>query len=283
MDGITATREIRKQPRFKDLPILAMTANAMQVDRERCLDAGMNDHVAKPIDPDDLWAKLLKWVHPLAAAGEAPKKPRKEATATIHIPENIEGLDTASGLKHVMGKKTLYLSLLRKFSLGQKLAAAEIKSALDSGDHARAERIAHSLKGLAGTIGAQKLQDQSAAVEAAIHLNESGDSIAALIESLSGSLGALTAALQKALPEAAVDDAPPARNVDSKELKDLCLQISRLLESGDIEVNSFMEKNQDLLQQGLGKPYAAILDAVNSYDYELALSRLQKIAADSPD
>jgi len=282
MDGLTATREIRKLPGFKDLPILAMTANAMQADRERCLDAGMNDHVAKPIDPDDLWAKLLKWVKPQTNTVKKTKRLLKSTPAATFIPENIEGLNTDLGLKRVMGKKTLYLSLLRKFSDGQKLAATQITSALDSGDYTTAERIAHSLKGLAGTIGAEELQSQSAAVEAAIHLHEQRDSIDNLTESLSVTLNALVTALQNTLPEDAADEHTET-NLNHKELKELCLKMSELLEAGDIEVNSFLETNQDLLQKGLGQAYAAILNAINSFDYELALSRLQKAVSTIQD
>ena len=117
MDGVTATIEIRKIEKNKDLPIVAMTANAMQQDREKCTDAGMNDHVAKPIDPDELFRALLKWI-----------KPKQNMTSfeTIFLPEKkenikkdddlpvVDGLDVELGLKRVIGKKPLYFNMLRK-------------------------------------------------------------------------------------------------------------------------------------------------------------------------
>jgi PAS domain S-box-containing protein len=144
MDGVTATIEIRKQPSLKELPVVAMTANAMQGDRNRCLAAGMNDHIAKPIEPEDLWKALLKWI--------APRQPEKLATPRqLHLPDepalpsNIEGLDMVSGLRRVLGKKQVYLSMLRRFVAGQKSVVVDIDNALVRDDPALAERLAHTL------------------------------------------------------------------------------------------------------------------------------------------
>ncbi|MBF0245170.1 MAG: response regulator, partial [Planctomycetes bacterium] len=132
MDGIDATRSIRQEERFKDLPIVALTANVMQSDRERCLAAGMNDHVAKPIEPEVLWETLLKWLKP--RQGPKRMESRPKSAEEVDLPEDIEGLDLAGGLHRVLGKKGLYLSMLRKFAAGQKNTPVEIAKALDAGD-----------------------------------------------------------------------------------------------------------------------------------------------------
>ncbi|MDD2711908.1 MAG: response regulator, partial [Simplicispira sp.] len=150
MDGMTATRKIRALPQCKALPIVAMTANAMQGDRDDCLSAGMNDHVAKPIEPQGLFQSLLKWIQPRASMGRALPQ-HVVYQADIELPV-IEGLDQEAGLRRVLGKKSLYLSMLRKFVTGQASVLEDVKAALNEGDWMTAERLAHTLKSVAGNI-----------------------------------------------------------------------------------------------------------------------------------
>lgn len=110
MDGVTATTEIRKLPGFAELPIVAMTANAMQQDRERCLAAGMNDHLAKPIEPNDLLAALQKWINPDNIKAPLPRK-QTPTDAPTPIPTDIEGLDTALGLRRMQGKHIILVDV----------------------------------------------------------------------------------------------------------------------------------------------------------------------------
>jgi len=171
MDGYTATREIRKNDRFKSLPIIAMTASAMVQDRENALEAGMDDHVAKPIDPDALFSTLIKWIEPCER--EIPESPVEEArdikTEKVEpdLPE-IQYIDVNSGLKRVGGKKKLYLSILTKFYRDYPDATEQIKDAWDNGDQKLAQRLAHTVKGIAGTIGANDLQEAGGNLEASI-------------------------------------------------------------------------------------------------------------------
>lgn len=104
MDGYTAMHEIRKQSRFDKLPIVAMTANAMQQDRIKCLAAGMNDHIAKPIEPKDLWANLQRWVKP-TQLNQKDKPSNITNEITLKIPEDIPSVDVSTGLRRVLGKK----------------------------------------------------------------------------------------------------------------------------------------------------------------------------------
>ncbi|MBF0371500.1 MAG: response regulator [Magnetococcales bacterium] len=159
MDGLTATRRIRAEQRFDGLPIIAMTANAMAGDRERCLEAGMEDHITKPIDPEGLFETLAKWITPAkpipftpidsAPSGSRPASPAGDL--------DIPGLDTRLGLKRIGGNAELYLSLLKKFCKNQQKVPEEIARALEGEDWSLAERLSHTLKGVSGTIGAQSL------------------------------------------------------------------------------------------------------------------------------
>ena len=146
MDGVTATQEIRKDVRFKDLPILAMTANAMEGDRERCLEAGMNDHIAKPIDPDAMFKTLLEWI-PAGEREHVPVdsdrsddqgvgvslEPEQTPTGTDAL-ESIAGLDAAAGIVRVAGKRDFYEKLVRQFAEGEEARSVEtIQGQLEEG------------------------------------------------------------------------------------------------------------------------------------------------------
>lgn len=202
MDGVSATLVIRALPQFATLPIIAMTANAMRTDRERCLAAGMNDYVSKPIEPDEPWKALLKWIRLRHVALAAT---RLEAIE-IELPEDIAGLDRALGLRRVLGKKALYLSMLRKFAAGQKAAPRALRMALDAGDRAAAERIPHTLNGLAGNIGAAQLQELAQQLESALRDGMQPGQIESMLAALSLSMHELIAELERKLP------ADPAEN-----------------------------------------------------------------------
>ncbi|MBF0162287.1 MAG: response regulator, partial [Magnetococcales bacterium] len=164
MDGITATRLIRQETRHAQLPILAMTANAMSGDRDMCLEAGMQDHIAKPVDPAALYATLARWIKP-ANPQPVPPEPGDSAADPVAeeswvLPE-IEGLDSKAGLYRMGGNLKGYLALLGKFRRNQGEAEAAIRTALGTDDWETAERLAHTLKGVAGAIGAAVLEAEA--------------------------------------------------------------------------------------------------------------------------
>ncbi len=208
LDGIATTEVLRREPRFVALPIVAMTANAMPADRERCLAAGMNDHLGKPIEPAELWNTLRRWLQARAAApGSAPPQ---------GLPDwQLPGVDLASGLRRVLGKPELYRRLLDKFAASQADFASRLRAALAAGELQGAEREAHSLKGLAGNLGAVDLATQTAALESAIK-DARHDELAAQLQELEQCLAALLAAI------AALQQAVPANPVDSQQLQPLC-------------------------------------------------------------
>ncbi|HEX9718590.1 MAG TPA: response regulator, partial [Ramlibacter sp.] len=199
MDGLTATREMRKLQRLSSLPIVAMTANAMEQDRRKCMDAGMNDYLIKPIDPQDMRSILLRWVRPRRAAA-APTPARQQAPADGEVSEDIPGLDTRLGLSRMMGKKSLYLAMLRRYAAGQRTVAQEMRQALAAGDRATAERVAHTTKAVSGNIGATLVQDRAAALELAIRDSSGAAEIERLLEELEAPLHELLAVLASHLP-----------------------------------------------------------------------------------
>ena len=212
MDGVTATQEIRKDERFKDLPILAMTANAMEGDRERCLEAGMNDHIAKPIDPDTMFKTLLEWI-PAGEREYVPAEsdqsddqgvgvssgPEQTPTGTDAL-ETIAGLDAAAGIVRVAGKRDFYEKLVRQFAVGEEARSVEtIQGQLEEGKGEDAERTAHSLKGVAGTLGAGELQQRAQGLEAAIREGQAQVEIDSHLTSVQEELDRLVNSIQEAL------------------------------------------------------------------------------------
>ena len=275
MDGLTATRLIRLDPRFAALPILAMTANAMQVDRDRCLSAGMQGFVAKPIDPDTLWHAIARWTLPREGLGGPAPTAATKVVETPLLPVGIEGLDTALGLRRVMGKHTLYLSLLRKFVAGQSRFSDEIEEALAAKDWATAERLAHTLKGVAGNIGASGLQAQAGLLEAALRERQAADTFTPLLGATVLQLAALLEGLQGGL-------APPsAVQVPAGSALRVLAQLDAYLAEDDSEAAEVMAEQGPALRQALGPAFDPIAASVADYDFAQALALLRK-AVGSP-
>ncbi len=166
MDGIHATQEIRKLIDYKTLPIIAMTADAMAGVREKCLEAGMMDMVTKPIDPDKVFATVLRWV--LKSEGIKIDRLKDEKKNEQYEIPNIPGLNVSLALKRVNQNKKLYLNILEKFYNENQQTLDQINSKFKESDFETAHRLTHTLKGVSGNIGAEKIQTLSEKLESII-------------------------------------------------------------------------------------------------------------------
>ena len=171
LDGVEATVQIRRSHTSDVLPILALTANVLPEDRRRCLDAGMNDFIGKPFDPEQLLAVVSKWARQAAgvAADAAPPAPAADAVwAAVGLPEPVDGLDPARGLQGCQGRVAVYRGMLDQFVQQHAGAGQDLAAALSAGDHERLRRLAHSLRGVSQTLGLTRLAPLAEAVEQAL-------------------------------------------------------------------------------------------------------------------
>ena len=204
MDGLTATRTIRDNPRFADLPIIAMTAGVMTHDRQACLEAGMTDFIGKPFSPEQLYSTIHKWA---TGSGDAPMfdagmRDRLGGEA-LRLPHNIEGLDIRAGLRRVAGMKGLYVRTLHRFLEDQGAVVERLRQLIDDDDITTANRVAHTLKSAAGMIEARDIYGMALAVEQVLDGGDR-DVARAMITRLDARLAPLLAALRAALDEEAL-------------------------------------------------------------------------------
>jgi two-component system, sensor histidine kinase and response regulator len=198
MDGITATKEIRKNPKFAHLPIVGITANAMVQDREKCMQAGMNDYLPKPINPIKLFCMIKKWVPNKKISNKEMSALSEENFHGVNF--NISGLDSEAGLRRVLGKKKSYINLLRKYVSGQKNTFLQLEELLAKEEWNDAHRLIHTLKGVSGSIGAIAIQEKADILEAAIKERVSDKILNPIIKDTSNMLKKMIECLENTLP-----------------------------------------------------------------------------------
>ncbi len=282
MDGLAATRTIRLKPQYQSLPIIAMTANVMESDREKCTEAGMNDHLSKPIDPEALFAALLRWIKPrentaaapvatAAAKSSAPNPTRAAESDSIEI----AGVDTKSALRRTGGNPKRYEMLLRKFA--ESTAVEEIRGALAAGDTATAARAAHSLKGAAANLGATAAAEAAAKVEATI---QAGQDPQPLLDAMSASLSTTVQAIRSALPSEAATETAPSAPADAATVVVPLSRLKKMLANDDGEAADFILDAQPELAKVLtGSEITALSTLVGNFDFSGALKCVAEIAA----
>ncbi|MBF0289905.1 MAG: response regulator [SAR324 cluster bacterium] len=295
MGGYQAAENIRKEDRLIELPIIAMTANAMVGDREKALAVGMNDHVAKPIDPQNLYASLVQWVK--AGERELPssftKSEETDEKAEEGFPSELPGIDSSAGLSRLGGNTKLYRNLLNKFAQNQGSALKEIQAALQDNDIELAERLAHTIKGVAGNIGAMELHSAARDLESEIkdalnHQNQSSDRAvqrsevkitADLLEKVHAHLEQVLTSIAS-LKNGVTKTETEAISFDVAVVKLLVRELTELLEDDDTEAAKVLEQ---LKQQMRGSEILDELDQlenlIGQYDFEEAIEWLNRLVS----
>jgi two-component system sensor histidine kinase/response regulator len=282
MDGHQAVAKIRSDARFTNLPILAMTAHATIEERQRCLAEGMNDHISKPIDPESLFETVSRFYKP---ANPATTSPRGEANAAETPAPKVDdlpviaGLDTNDGMARVAGNRKLYLKLLRQFVEQQGPAVGEITAALAAGDLALAERLAHTLKGVAGNVGAKSVHGVAAVLEKVIRSQAPPAEVESTKQQVVAVLDPLIAGLNAGLGSPATKPAAaaPAPMVDPVKSRETAAQLSKLLSEFDPGAADFIEANRAVLQPLFHEgPWAEFEKVVQGYSFADAQAQLEQ-------
>jgi PAS domain S-box-containing protein len=278
MDGFTATRLLRAQPRLQGLPIIAMTAHALVEERQRCLDAGMNDHVSKPIDPDALFATLLRWAKPHQTREEAIASLPVETVEEMTFPE-IAGVDVEGGLKRVAGNKRLYRDLLQQFATTQADAGSQISATIESGDFHQAERMVHTIKGVAGNIGLGKVLEEAEKLERAIRRGNVDRP--KLFREFTLVLKRQVQAIRDAMFEIAPDQPPhctKSEAFDAQSARAAIARLRALLETSDGDAAEAFLVVEAILAGMVEKSRLNDLSmTINEFDCEGALLKLNEI------
>ena len=278
MDGHQAAQAIRRQRRFDNLPIVAMTAHAMREEQLRCIAEGMNDHITKPVNPDVLFATIARWgsdpsIQRLTTEITVPPSLPRESENTM-VP--IEGIDIVAGLRRTAGNTKLYIRLLHQFVDKQVPAVESLRKALSQGDLALAERQAHTLKGVASTLGADQVALLAAELETGLMRQEPLQLLEPLALRVHTKLQECCAAITQALPlvmqmpsAASTDDTTPASSVLE--------QLDALLKDSDSDALMLMERHESLLRQCMHPHFEEFASALNNFDFDTALVHLSAV------
>jgi len=307
MDGYQATAKLRSDARFGKLPIIAMTAHATIEERQRCLAAGMNDHISKPIDPENLFDTVERFYRPAdmplasrRSAGAGPPQtsspagresssspPADAGPKQAEIPvagidgiPSIEGVDTQDGLRRVGGNQALYLKLLRKFVEQQGQAPAQISEALARNDELAAERVAHTVKGLAGSLGSSAVQQAAGRLEKAIASKTPSAELKPMQEEFNAVVQDFVSRLRAALPKV-VTDSMPATNgpLDSEQVKQVVQEMIGHLNNFDPAAEECLEVHRDAFRALLPEEsLASFKREVGEFAFANALVRLEEAA-----
>ncbi|MBF0109485.1 MAG: response regulator [Magnetococcales bacterium] len=298
MDGYTATREIRNLPEGRSVPIIAMTANAMAGDREKCLLAGMNEHLTKPIHPPALFETLCRLVvvsprSPSAGVGEGldhkGPSPVIQGPDATPWPEFLDGVDVVLGLGNVSGKRSLYLKIIRNLLSSHRDVVTRVGDLLATGDPVSAHRLVHTFKGMAGTIGAKELMEVAQRLESRLKeknlegidgfIRPFSVAVERVMAALESFLSDLDTGVERKTPVAETNDRP-VEPLEIDRLTPLFAELHRMLDEGDSDALNLVIRTRELLSDSrLSEPLRHLESQIDEYEFDAAQATFRDIAA----
>lgn len=303
MDGYTAVGILRKNPRYNDVPIFAMTAHAMTEERERCKVLGMNGHISKPIEPDELYTKLSEIYQPPA---ELLAQKKDEAATESDIDDDapisqtprdtlqlpiVDGLNTQAGLRRAAGKLELYSKILKSYASDYAHFSEDFSELKSSLQWEEMQRLAHTLKGLSGSIGAEDVQRAMEGLEFACKEKDEAkvdllfpqavelfEPIVQGIANHYGLNGNTTEQNEKNNALTVENQAQLESNKPlNEEEKALVEKLRHLLSEGDSEAQDWWEEHADMLRRHLPiEIYHRIERAICDFEFDLALETIEQ-------
>lgn len=283
MDGLTATRKIREEGRFNELPILAMTAHAMKGEREKSLSAGMNDHITKPIDPHILYNALIKYIKGEDTAKSAANFAEQNASADGDAPFQIEGVDVVNGLKRVAGKQDLYFKLLKTFVDNYTGATAKAQKLVVEKNVPELAALLHTIAGVSGNIGITEIYELAHPISSELK-TVSQEANPTLNSSHLQKTIAVFTKLEKQLPiiekfvKANAKIAAATTEVSDDELNERIAALEKAIEDNDMQAGELCEEmiSKFTLSEEMKSKLIEIQKALNEFEFDSALEILKK-------
>jgi len=280
MDGLEATRRIRNIPRYRDLPIIAMTAHAMTGDRDKSLAAGMNDHITKPIDQKVLYQALKQWIPPTGTISAPPRGQEQPPAKTVDdgdVPD-LPGIDSQQAIRVLNGSTSLFRKMLYEFKNEYALLPTRLRELSEAGHWEQIGVYAHTIKGVAGYIGAPDLGATARELEEVLkeqRRDEAGSLLPAFIDALDSVLSALSAL---PAPESEVSGPGRAENLGTDRKLELLHGLIGQLERGEAAAEYlFGEIRGHLAEDGVDELLGRIADAIDDIEYDGAAALTREL------
>ncbi len=284
MSGFETTVLIRENPRLKDIPIVAMTAQDTVRDKQECLKAGMNDYITKPLDIHLLKTTLVKWIKPKirpdSILNHLTVRFNDNNLSDVYLPASLPGFDLADGLERMQGNKRLYLRLLKSFLQHYEHVRQDIVSALEAGDYVQAAAIAHTIKGAAANLSITSLAACASRLQEMARSGNMQATFSAL-DHFSEELRAVGAAINEIMTANTRDTIiqEPVESVDNAGLASIVGELHTLLEKSDLRAGAAFDVLKKHLQGGdLDASINDMEQMLNNLEYSRARDILSSLA-----